>query len=88
MQRSNIESGVQFFSRVGRKTSLQGINPRLFPEGGPYPNQIIEITSDATIDKTNLLIDFIVRTILPINNYEKKSDIHIPINLEPTLEFL
>ncbi|XP_018571440.1 DNA repair protein XRCC2 homolog [Anoplophora glabripennis] len=71
MHCSKIESGVQLFSRVNRKSFLEDINSDLFPEGGPCPNQVIEITGDPKIDKNDLLIDFIVKCILP-KKYNKE----------------
>ncbi|KAJ8965803.1 hypothetical protein NQ317_019951 [Molorchus minor] len=81
---NKIESGVQLFSRVTRKTCLEGINPHLLPEGKPCPNQIIEIIGDdSQVDKTNLLIDFIVRCILPVDcNREWKGSTAILVNTE------
>ncbi|XP_072384474.1 DNA repair protein XRCC2 [Diabrotica undecimpunctata] len=67
MNNSHIESGIQLFKRLNRKTFLEGINPHFFPDGGPFPNQVIEITGEQG-DKNDLLIDFIVKCILP-NKY-------------------
>lgn len=89
MQCSKIESGVQLFSRVSRKSFLENINPVLFPEGGPYPNQVIEVTGDPNIDKNDLLIDFIVKCILP-NKYNKewKGSSAVLINTEFQISIL
>nr|XP_023018912.1 uncharacterized protein LOC111507788 [Leptinotarsa decemlineata] len=62
---SHIESGVQLFSRLNSRPILEGINKFLFPDGGPYPNQVIEITGHPRIDKNDLLMDFLVKCILP-----------------------
>ncbi|KAG5893173.1 hypothetical protein JTB14_000433 [Gonioctena quinquepunctata] len=61
----NIESGVQLFSRLNSRTTLEGINPIFFPCGGPHPNQVVEITGHPKIDKNDLLMDFLVKCILP-----------------------
>ncbi|CAH1180424.1 unnamed protein product [Phaedon cochleariae] len=61
---TSIESGVQLFSRLNQKTFLEGINPHIFPEG-PYPNQIVEITGHPNVCKDDLLIDLLVKCILP-----------------------
>ncbi|KAJ8934375.1 hypothetical protein NQ314_013416 [Rhamnusium bicolor] len=83
MQSSKIESGVQLFSRVTHKTFLAGINPNFFPEGGPLPNQVVEITGNPQTDKNDLLIDFIVKCILPNKyNNEWKGSAAILINTE------
>ncbi|XP_056641732.1 uncharacterized protein LOC130448390 [Diorhabda sublineata] len=42
-------------------------------DGGPLPNQIIEITGGPKVEKTDLLIDFIVKCILPNKRPEWKS---------------
>lgn len=62
IQKDNIESGVQLFSRINYRNALDGINPKYFPNGGPYQNEIIEISGES---RHNLLLDFIVRSILP-----------------------
>lgn len=59
-----IESGVQLFSRVTSKSSLETINRKLFPEGLPT-NSYIEITGPDINQKYQLLLDFLVRCILP-----------------------
>lgn len=89
MHTSKIESGVQLFSRVNRKTFLEDINPALFPDGGPHPNQVIEITGNPQIDKNDLLIDFIVKSILPSKyNKEWKGSAAILINTEFQINLL
>lgn len=67
MNNNQVESGIQLFSRVNRINSLEGMNPNYFPEGGPFPNQIIEITGKQKLDKNDLLLDFIIKCILPNN---------------------
>lgn len=89
MHTTKIESGVQLFSRVNRKTFLEDINPALFPQGSPYPNQVIEITGKPQIDKNDLLIDFIVKCILPSKyNKEWKGSAAILINTEFQINLL
>lgn len=64
MDLTSVESGVQLFSRVGqaKKSKLKNINQKLFPHGGPAANDVIEIIGDAS---TNLIVDFLMRCILP-----------------------
>ncbi|KAJ8921649.1 hypothetical protein NQ315_010558 [Exocentrus adspersus] len=89
MQHNRIESGVQLFSRVNRKTYLEGINSALFPNGGPHHNQVIEITGAPEIDKYDLIIDFIVRCILPNKyNNEWKGSAAILINTDFQISLL
>lgn len=83
MSSNSIESGAQLFSRLNPKNYIDGINPKLFPDGGPHLNQIIEITGPPDVDLNNLLIDLIIRNILP-NKYnpEWKSSGVVLINTE------
>nr|CAI5853911.1 unnamed protein product [Callosobruchus analis] len=82
--KSRIESGPQLFRRLNSSSyTIDGINPALFPNGGPYPNKVIEITGESNIDKTDLLVDFIVKSILPSKfKKEWKSSGVILVNTE------
>ncbi|CAH1970880.1 unnamed protein product [Acanthoscelides obtectus] len=81
---SRIESGPQLFRRLSSSSNfINGINPALFPNGGPLPNKVIEITGESHVEKTDLVIDFIVRSILPSRlNKEWRSSGVILINTE------
>ncbi|CAG9860615.1 unnamed protein product [Phyllotreta striolata] len=72
---TQVESGIQLFTRVNRKNDLNGINSHYFPNGGPLPNESIEVMGDLKLDKTDLLLDFIVKCILPsdLNSQWKSS---------------
>lgn len=67
MQNRSIESGVQLFSRMNREhlQILNGIHPKLFPDGGPFGNQVIEVLFNEDVDYTDFFIEFIVRAVLP-----------------------
>ncbi|CAG9768807.1 unnamed protein product [Ceutorhynchus assimilis] len=68
IKNQTIESGVQLFARIKSEQyqALNGINPKLFPEGGPFGNQVIEVVfNQEDTDYTDFLMDFIVRAILP-----------------------
>ncbi|VEN55304.1 unnamed protein product [Callosobruchus maculatus] len=82
--KSRIESGPQLFRRLNSSShSIDGINPALFPNGGPYPNKVIEITGELNVEKTDLLVDFIVKSILPTKfSKEWKSSGVILVNTE------
>ncbi|CAH0553532.1 unnamed protein product [Brassicogethes aeneus] len=62
---SKIESGVHLFSRIKQKMYLEGINPLLFPEDSLQQNSVIEITGSDANEKYKLLMDFMIRCILP-----------------------
>lgn len=73
-----VESGVQLFSRTRQKVgNISGINPTLFSDGGPLGGQIIEINVTPGVDYTDIIIDFIVKAILPtkVCNEFKEVDI-------------
>ncbi|KAF7270442.1 hypothetical protein GWI33_016592 [Rhynchophorus ferrugineus] len=61
-----VESGIQLFSRTKQKIgNISGINPSFFPNGGPLGGQIIEINVTPEVNYTDIVIDFIVKAILP-----------------------
>ncbi|XP_060524271.1 uncharacterized protein LOC132700766 [Cylas formicarius] len=62
-----IESGVQLFLRVNSQNSnkISGICPELFPNGGPYPNEVVKLIVGKDVDPSDILVDLIVRCILP-----------------------
>lgn len=65
MEENNIESGVQLITRLNSKNEkLTNLNEKLFGDDD-LTNTNVEIVSDYSIDKSKLLIDFIVRSILP-----------------------
>ncbi|KAF5284140.1 hypothetical protein FQR65_LT00140 [Abscondita terminalis] len=66
MNGSKIESGFELFSRLTQRPTLENINPKLI-SNGPYPNEFVEIIGDAGTGKTSVLMDFILRTLLPTN---------------------
>ncbi|XP_044259396.1 uncharacterized protein LOC123007936 [Tribolium madens] len=75
MQAPVVESGVQLFSRLNKSQfCLEDVNPKLFQGGSPRPNDIVEVTGDFS---TDLLVDFLVRCILPkeLNQYWKESGV-------------
>lgn len=73
MQNKTIESGIQLFSRIIQRPKLDYLNDKLFPEGGPYSNQLIELTGESGAGKTILLTDFLVRCLLPVEYNGKNS---------------
>lgn len=73
MEKKTIESGIQLFSRIIQRPKLDYLNDKLFPEGGPYPNQLIELTGESISGKTILLTDFLVRCLLPVEYNGKNS---------------
>lgn len=97
MEISNIETGVQLFSRLKAKETniLDGLNPKLFPSGGPLNNQVIEVSYTQGIDYTDFFIDFIARAVLPSNldSSFKESEVLLlntdfQINLFKLIKFL
>ncbi|KAK5638963.1 hypothetical protein RI129_013258 [Pyrocoelia pectoralis] len=64
MQSPKIESGVELFSRLNHRPSLENFYPELI-ESGPFPNEFIEITGGSGVGKTTLLMDMIKRSLLP-----------------------
>lgn len=73
MQNQRIESGVHLFARIAQRPNLDRLNEVIFPDGGPYPGQLVEITGEASTGKTLLATDFIARCILPISYNGKHS---------------
>lgn len=67
MQEVNIESGVQLFSRIQTENAhaLDGIYPKLFPDGGPFGNQVVEMVFGKDMDPTNWFADVIAKAVLP-----------------------
>ncbi|XP_066156252.1 uncharacterized protein [Euwallacea fornicatus] len=67
MEYRQMETGAQLFSRLKPESSriLDGINPKLFPEGGPLVNQVIEVLHHQNFNYTDFFVDFIVRALLP-----------------------
>ncbi|KAK4877914.1 hypothetical protein RN001_010420 [Aquatica leii] len=63
---SQIESGLELVMRLTQRPNLENINPILIPKG-PYPNEFVEIVGAPGTGKTTVLMDFIVRTLLPLN---------------------
>ncbi|XP_044756686.1 DNA repair protein XRCC2-like [Coccinella septempunctata] len=62
---NNIESGVQLFSRVNnRNERLIHLNEKFFGDENLL-NMNVEIVSDYSTDRNRLLVDFIIRSILP-----------------------
>ncbi|KAL1500948.1 hypothetical protein ABEB36_006361 [Hypothenemus hampei] len=64
-----IENGVQLFARVlqgNAPQKMENIHPHLFPHGGPWYNQVIEIYSSSNLNLHNdLLIELMARAVLP-----------------------
>ncbi|XP_019768704.1 uncharacterized protein LOC109543432 [Dendroctonus ponderosae] len=67
MQEVNIESGVQLFSRIQTESAhaLDGIYPKLFPDGGPFGNQVVEVVFSKETDPTDWFADVIAKAVLP-----------------------
>lgn len=64
----SIESLDQLFTRVASRNrpSLNNLEPNIFTLSElPSPRQVIEITGDSNTGKTHLLMEFIVRCVLP-----------------------
>lgn len=81
MEHQSLETGTEIFTRLTTKYSLNGINPKLFPSGGPLANSVIEIISSTY--SNDLLVDFIVRCVLPSEvNEQFKGSGTIFINCE------
>ncbi|XP_074654586.1 DNA repair protein XRCC2-like [Tubulanus polymorphus] len=60
-----MESGIQFFSRLGTRSTLKGLHVDLFGESGPEAGCVYELTGDAGTAKTLTLLHLITRAILP-----------------------
>ncbi|KAK9880985.1 hypothetical protein WA026_014334 [Henosepilachna vigintioctopunctata] len=62
---NKIESGVQLFSRINsRKGDLSNLTKNLLGEDN-LQNMNVEIVSDYATDRNSLILDFIIRCILP-----------------------
>lgn len=81
MNGSKIESGLQLFSRLHQRPYLQNLNQILFHEGGPYPNDLIEIAGNTGTGKTLFLMDFLARCVL-LEEYNGKGCGAIIINTD------
>lgn len=60
-----IESGVQFFARLTARVNIKNLHSRIFKNGGPFPNEIIEVSGDSSAGKTSFIMEMIAYTILP-----------------------
>ncbi|XP_030746069.1 uncharacterized protein LOC115874911 [Sitophilus oryzae] len=67
-----VESGVQVFSRTkSRGTTISGINPHFFEDGEPLPGQLIELLARDHVNYVCIMVDLIVRAILPPKYYNE-----------------
>lgn len=60
-----IESGVELLSRITQRPKLDQLNTTLFPDGGPLPSQLVEITGEPNVGKTIMIMDLIAKCLLP-----------------------
>ncbi|XP_067011496.2 DNA repair protein XRCC2 [Anabrus simplex] len=58
------ESGLQLLARLHLRPDLKGLDAVLF-ENGPNPNDIIEISGDPSSGKTLMIMQFLVKCLLP-----------------------
>lgn len=58
------ESGRQLLARLSSRPSLKGLDSRLLGAEGPQPYDVIEITGDASVGKSMLLLQWVARAIL------------------------
>ncbi|XP_026481665.1 DNA repair protein XRCC2-like [Ctenocephalides felis] len=65
---NKAESGLQLLSRLDDRPLLNDFDTVLFPNGGPFPKEIIEITGDSNTGKTLLLTEIIAKAILPVRH--------------------
>lgn len=79
MQNRSVESGVQLFSRVKSQNAenLNGINLKLFPDGGPLRNQAIEVVFDQEIGYDDFYIDLIIGAVLPTKLYKEFKEVQV-----------
>ena len=61
---SKAESGLQLFARLKSGHSLVGLDNELFPDG-PNSGDFIEICGEEATGKTLLLMQFLVKSLLP-----------------------
>lgn len=58
------ESGRQLLARLSSRPSLKGLDERLLGADGPFPHDVIEITGEASVGKSMLVLQWIARAIL------------------------
>lgn len=63
------ESGAQLIGRLSSGPSLLHLDDMLFPEG-PKPKDVIQISGEASVGKTLLLLKFLTKCLLP-QKYER-----------------
>lgn len=62
------ESGAQLLARLVSicRPQINGLDKILFPNGGPFPKEITEISGDVGLGKTTLLMHIMAKVILPL----------------------
>lgn len=65
---NKAESGLQLLSRLDDRPLLTDFDKILFPSGGPFPKEVVEITGNTNTGKTILLTELIAKAILPLEN--------------------
>lgn len=73
MSEPTEESAAQLVARVvsACRPQINILDSKIFPNHGPFPKEIVEISGDVGVGKTTLLMHIMARTILPIE-YEGK----------------
>ncbi|XP_033108307.1 DNA repair protein XRCC2-like [Anneissia japonica] len=63
--KTEVETCAQLFMRLASKPSLESLDLHLFPSHFPKPGEVVEIHGASATGKTELLMHFISKCILP-----------------------
>lgn len=77
MAKVELESGVQLFARISSefKPIINNIDEKIFPDNGPKPTDIIEISGESNVGKSIMLMELIAKVILPVKYNGKNAGV-------------
>lgn len=67
MSQLALETGAQLVARLTSscRPQIQNLDSIIFPNHGPYPKEVVEISGDTDVGKTTLLMHIMAKLILP-----------------------